>query len=101
MKKKCECAAHSYADCVCGAWDDLSPGHVRALETWLRIQVDELKAALEVMREALENCIRSNEIGSTIDRHGAKAEMTKAEFDAHPQVKRWRAALAAGKEGAK
>ena len=21
----CKCAAHSYAECVCGAWDDLNP----------------------------------------------------------------------------
>ena len=21
----CKCAAHSYAECICGAWDDLNP----------------------------------------------------------------------------
>lgn len=23
--KTCKCAAHSYAECICGAWDDLNP----------------------------------------------------------------------------
>ena len=39
MTKTCKCAAHSYAECICGAWDDLNP------HTLMR-ERDEARAAL-------------------------------------------------------
>ena len=39
MKKECECAAHSAAECVCGAWDE--PQH-----TWVELTRNEILEAI-------------------------------------------------------
>jgi len=37
MTKECECAAHSAAECVCGAWDEPSQ------RTWVGLTDDEIE----------------------------------------------------------
>ena len=44
--KTCKCASHSYAECFCGAWDDLNP-HT------LQRELAAVKAERDCLREQL------------------------------------------------
>ena len=41
--KTCRCAAHSYAECICGAWDDLDPIRLRDQLAAARAALDQIK----------------------------------------------------------
>jgi hypothetical protein len=52
MQKKCDCAAHSAADCVCGAWDKSA---VAPVQEHYKEVVDDVRALFAAKRNKEKN----------------------------------------------